>query len=231
MDSRTPPAGEGSPLKPLLVCCYPEDGRFFLPDFCAGIPGLAPWEAAVSQSAAERGWGRALAAGGPTFHEAEADRLLARLPLFDLLVVAPLSLNSLAKFALGLRDSLPARVFGAMADLGRPILLEGSVLPREDSRLNPHFAKIYRRYWDTLRGGTITDFTRDTFAGVVGRLLRTRRALQGKPPLAAGRGVLTRDDVLEAFRAMQPLVVPRGALLTDLAREEAEARGVPLQFE
>ncbi|RCK80692.1 MAG: hypothetical protein OZSIB_3005 [Candidatus Ozemobacter sibiricus] len=231
MSHRAPPPVENTGLKPLLLCCRPEEGKIGPPDFLAGVPGLAPWEAAVSHSAVEHGWLRVLAARGPVFVEAEADRLLAGLERFDLLVVAPLSLNSLAKFALGLRDSFPARVFGAMADLGRPILLETSGLPRPDTRINPHYAKIYRRYWETLNGGSIAGFTPETFAAVIDRLVRTRRALAGQPPALAGRRVITRDDVLAAYQAMTPLVVPPGTLLTDLAREEAEARGVPIRFE
>lgn len=231
MSNCAPPPAPGTDLRPLLLCCHSEGGAVRLPDFLAGVPGLAPWEAAVSHSAGEHGWVRVLAAHGPVYVAAEADRLLAGLERFDLLVVAPLSLNSLAKFALGLRDSFPSRVFGAMVDLGRPILLETTGLPRPDTRINPHYAKIYRRYWDTLNGGSIAGFTPDTFAIVIDRLARTRRALAGKPPSLAGRGVITRDDVLAAFQAMTPLIVPPGTLLTDLAREEAEARGVPIRFD
>lgn len=224
------PVAADQDLKPLLVACFPEGGRFSPPEFPDGIPGLRPWEIALSHSSAERGWLRPLTTRWQVHCGHEADQLLARLSLFDLLIVAPLSLNSLAKFALGLRDSFPSRLFGAMVELGRPILLESTAVPRDDTLINPHFARIYRRYWDSVRGGTVEGFARDDLPAAVARLARSRRALHGRAP-ATGRSVLTRDDVLAAFQALQPLVVPRGALLTDLAREEAQARGVAIRFE
>jgi|GEM_PF-747580 len=225
-----PTVAADSSIKPLLVACFPEGGLFFFPDFAVGIAGLAPSEIALSHSCQEHGLLRPLAAKWKIHTESEADLVLARIGLFDLLIVAPLSLNSLAKFALGIRDSFPSRVFGAMADCGKPILLESSCIPRDDALLNPHYSKIYRRYWDSVRIGAVSGFSRDGFDSVIFGLNRSRRAILGRPAVG-GRAVLTRDDVLDAFKAMQPLFVPRGALLTDLAREEAVARGVPINYE
>ncbi|HNW36338.1 MAG TPA: flavoprotein [Candidatus Ozemobacteraceae bacterium] len=218
-------------LKPLLVCCHPEQRSCAMsPDELPAAPGLAPWEIALSASAQQDGMLRHMAALGRTFCAHESDDLLAGLGRFDLVVVTPLSLNTLAKFALGLRDSFPSQLLATAAGLGLPILLDERGIPSADSTFNPHLIKVYRRYWEQVRSGTIREFSPDTFSTAVAAVIRTRRAVEHCIP-AAGRSVITRDDVLLAQAALQPLRVPRGSIVTDLAREEAAARNVSFDFE
>jgi len=220
-----------APLKPLLVCCRPEPGRPTDPwEELPAVPGLSPWEVALSHSAQEAGLLRRLAPQARVFCSHEADELIGGLGRFDLVVVSPLSLNTLAKLALGLRDSFPSRLLAEAAGRGLPLLLDGRAVPAPDASFNPHLIKIYRRHWDQLLGGTIREFTPDTLAAAVAAVIRTRRAAERMVP-ATGRAVITRDDVLLAEAALQPIRIPRGALVTDLAREEAAARGISLDFE
>ena len=223
--------GTGMVLKPLLVCCCPEqntdaDPLIELP----AIAGLSPWEVALSFSAQSRGLLRRMAPLARTFCTHEADELIGGLGRFDLVAVSPLSLNTLAKFALGLRDSFPSRLLAAAAERGLPILLDERQVPTADSSLNPHLMKIYRRYWDQVRSGTVREFHPDRLSEAVAAVIRTRRAADRFAP-TSGRAVITRDDVILAQAALQPLRVPRGAIVTDLAREEAAARGVSFDFE
>jgi len=221
----------GALLKPLLVCCHPEPGGSALaPDELPTAPGLAQWEIALSASAQQHGMLRQVATLGRTFCAHESEELITGLGRFDLVVVAPLSLNTLAKFALGLRDSFPSQLLAAAAVLGLPILLDERAVPAADSTFNPHLIKVYRRYWDQVRSGTIREFSPETFSTAIAAVIRTRRAVERTIP-TSGRAVITRDDVILAQAALQPLHVPRGSIVTDLAREEAAARNVSFDFE
>ncbi|MBF0500732.1 MAG: hypothetical protein HQM09_11410 [Candidatus Riflebacteria bacterium] len=212
-------------FKPLLICCRCEDGRLPSLNALLSTPGLKDWEIAVSRSAREHGLLSIVTRCAPIHLEHEADALLARLNLFGLVVVSPLSLNTLAKAALGIRDSFPSRLIGAAIDAGMPILLDDSGISGIESLVNPHMIKVYRRHWETLRGGSVSAFTTEDFGSRIDGLVRCRRALERKSPVE-GRGVLTRDDVIAAHKAMTPLIIRRGTIVTDLAREEAASLGV-----
>lgn len=216
-------------LKPLLLCTGAEDGALPALERLFATPGLDGWEIAVSHSSRERGRLPLLARRAPVFLESEADRLIARLGLFHLLVVSPLSLNTLAKFALGIRDSFPSRLLWAAAEAGMPVLLDETSIRQGLDLANPHLAKVYRRHWEHVCGGTTAAFRPDSFAESVAGLIRRRRAIEQKAPLE-GRGVVTRDDVVAAHRAMTSLRIQRGTLVTDLARDEAAALGVTIEF-
>lgn len=221
----------GTALKPLLVCCHPEHDVGVEPLMeLPAIAGLAPWEVAISLSAQHHGMLRRMAPMVRTFCAHEAEELIAGLGRFDLVAVSPLSLNTLAKFALGLRDSFPSRLLAAAAELGLPILLDERAIPAADAALNPHLIKVYRRYWDQVLSGTVREFQPENLSTAVAVVIRTRRAVAQAQP-ATGRAVITRDDVIVAQSALQPLRVPRGSIVTDLAREEAAARGVSFDFE
>ena len=215
-------------MKPLLLCTGAEDGRLPPLEALFVAPGLDGWEIAVSHSSRERGQLPLLSRRAAVFLESEADRLIGRLGLFHLLVVAPCSLNTLAKFALGIRDSFPSRLLWAAAEAGLPVLLDETSIKSGLDLANPHLAKVYRRHWEQVRGGSVLPFRPETFAETVTGLLRQRRALERQAPLE-GRGVVTRDDVVAAHRAMTSLRVPHGTLITALARDEAEALGVKIE--
>jgi hypothetical protein len=146
----------------------------------------------------------------------------------DVVVFSPLSLNSLAKMALGIRDSLPSRIFGVAAEQGAAILLDKTALPTPETAMNPHLAKIYRRHWEAVTGGSIGEFVADDLDLRLKTILRLRRE-GGVAASPAGRQVITRDDVLAARNGVGRLKVPRGSLITDLAREEAEKWGIRLE--
>jgi hypothetical protein len=222
-------APEGGALNALLIFCFPEFGTAGTPDDWESASFLGDLEIAVSRSAQERGFLKRLAGKWRVHCESEAEALFLRIGGFDFVVVSPLSLNTLAKFALGIRDSFPTRILGIAADKGIPILLDSSAVPPGDSIMNPHLAKVYRRHWENIRGGTVSEFKADTFAETVNAIRRSRGALDHEL-FSSRRPVVTRDDVILAAQAMKPISVPRGAIVTALAEEEARSRGIPIQF-
>ncbi|HNV68626.1 MAG TPA: flavoprotein [Candidatus Ozemobacteraceae bacterium] len=216
----------------LWVVCRPESPEV-LADPVPAIAGVSiRWEYAVSRSAAEAGRCPEIGRRGRFFGTHDQETICAKMELYDLVVVQPLSLNSLAKIALGIRDSLPAAVVLTALAAGKPLFLAQEGMDAATAGMHPHLTKLYRRYWQDLTGGPVIGFTR---AGLPEKLevwfRRRRDALRLSAERRAGRPVITRDDVREAWQAMVPLVIPRGALLTDLAREEAGALGVTLRIE
>lgn len=212
-------------LKPLVLCCLPEHGQ--QPDEAlASLPALfrCP-EVALSHSAQQRGWLRNLAGDYPVYCSTDLERLLLKLATYDLLLVNPLSLNTLAKFALGLRDSFPAELLWQFSLLGKPILLAEEVLPSESSAMNPHLVRIYRQHWQNITGGSVSGFTQADLEEKTTRLVRARAIEKGQP-LTGTRVFITRDDIVAAADQLAPLRVPANAIITDIAREEAAARNV-----
>lgn len=212
-------------LKPLVLCCLPENGQQPY-EALTSLPSLfAQPEIALSHSAQQRGWLRSLAGDYPVYCQADIERLVLKLTTYDLLIVNPLSLNTLAKFALGLRDSFPAELLWQYSQLGRPILLAEDSLPDDSSAMNPHLVRIYRQHWQTVTGGSVSGFKPDNVAELAARLVRARTVAKGLPP-AGSRVFITRDDIIAAADLLEPLRVPANAVITDIAREEAAARGV-----
>jgi hypothetical protein len=226
----TIPKPEYPRLKPLVMVCYPEGAELYAADAPPESPVFSDMEIAVSDSGCRRGLLRRFAGRFPTHSPAESEALLARLNLFDLVLFAPLSLNSLAKCALGIADSLPSRLFAAAQILGKPILLDGSVVPATDSAMNPHLMKVYRRHWENIRGGTVREFSPENLPAVLAGILRGLRAPESLP-VPGGRSVITRDDVLAARDCLGPLKIPRGAIVTELARETARELGIHFDVE
>ncbi len=216
-------------LNPLLVFCCPEGQKVRFPDEWDLPRQFGVWEIALSRSARERGFLKKLSQKWYVFCESEEDALLRKLDAFDLVAVSPLSLNTLAKFALGIRDSFPTRVLGNAAEKGIPILLDGSAVPSGDSVMNPHLSKVYRRHWENVRCGTVSGFDPDSFSTAAATILRNRQELDHGFS-SSNRPVVTRDDVILASQAMQPIIVPMGAIVTALAEEEARSRGIQIQF-
>ncbi|MBF0548054.1 MAG: hypothetical protein HQM08_26690 [Candidatus Riflebacteria bacterium] len=216
-------------LKPLLIVCQPESNALPQFDFLFSCKDLTGWEAAISRSAAEIGLLGQLSPILPIFLEFESNQLFEKLKLFDIVVVYPLSLNTLAKFSLGIRDSFPSSLLGKAIEIGIPILLDQTPLTNR-SFFNPHLEKIYKQHWDSIRTGTISSFSQEDLSESVKKIIRSKRQLEGRPP-SNGRKIITRDDVLEAFNALVPINVKPGTIITDLAREEAETLGVRIEFE
>ena len=214
----------------MWVLCCPEPATGLSTGAPPAHPAVSQWVAGVSHSARRRHQQRVIPGDMFWYDSDSADELLVRLPDIDVVVFSPLSLNSLAKMALGIRDSLPSQVFGAAVEQGCSILLDRSALPAGDSSMNPHLIKVYRRHWETLIGGSIAEYVPDSFDQRIKRILRTLR----ENPLDllvgdSGRQVITRDDVLAARDGIGRLKIGRGSLVTDLAREEAEKWGIVLE--
>lgn len=212
-------------LKPLVLCCLPENGQQPYEVLASLPPLFACPEVALSHSAQQRGWLRSLAGDYPVYCQPDLERLVLKLATYDLLIVNPLSLNTLAKFALGLRDSFPAELLWQYSQLGRPILLAEDAMPDDSSAMNPHLVRVYRQHWQTVNAGCVSSFKPDNIADMAARLVRARTMAAGQP-LTGSRVFITRDDVIAAADLLEPLRVPANAVITDIAREEAAARGV-----
>ncbi|NCB37794.1 MAG: hypothetical protein EOM80_03415 [Erysipelotrichia bacterium] len=212
--------------KPLLLVCQPESHPERQNATELTLPAaFAHPDAAVSFSAQQKGWLRKLAGNHRVFSANDCESLVLRLNTYDLLIVSPLSLNTLAKFALGLRDSFPAELLWQFSALGKPILLDETCLPNEHTSMNPHLVKIYRRHWQTLISGTISGFSHENLSEKATRMIRAKAAANRQLPVSA-RVFITRDDIIAAAESLEPFKIPHSAIITDLAREEAQARGV-----
>ena len=209
-----------------MLFCLPEKPEAAAPAIELELPAVFTRpDYALSVSAQQHGWLRKLAINNRVFCAPDCENLVLKLNSYDLLIANPLSLNTLAKFALGLRDSFPAEILRQFSELGKPILLSESCLPDEKTAMNPHLVKVYRRHWQTVTGGTVCGFSPDNIAEMATKMIRARAAA-ARQPLVGGRVFITRDDIISASESLEPLRVPYNAIITDVAREEAENRGV-----
>lgn len=215
-------------LKALVLFCLPENKALTPESADLELPAIfARPDIALSYSAQQQGWLRRLSTEYRVFCQNDCESLVLRLNSYDLMIVSPLSLNTLAKFALGLRDSFPAELLWQFSELGKPVLLAENCLPDEATAMNPHLFKIYRRYWQTITSGTVSGFSRDTLADRATRLIRAKAAAS-RQYTEVGRVFITRDDIIVASESLEPLRVPHNAIVTDVAREEAESRNVTI---
>jgi hypothetical protein len=219
-------------LRPLILFCQPE--RNFIAQEAVEQPlpqFLLEPHFAVSRSARQRGWLQPLALKHRVFCEADLESLTLKLELYDLLIVSPLSLNTLAKLALGINDSFPTRVFFDFAALGKPIFISEACLPTEPAEMNPHLQRVYKTHWEALISGTIASFNYDNLETKIVKAVRAQATAQKQINLSTGRHFVTKDDIIAAADALAPLKVPYGTIITDLAKEEAQARNVSIIFE
>lgn len=212
-------------LKTLIVYCCPEIGQFF-PIEKTDFPNfLQLTDVAISDSAEKCGWARKIAFNHKVFTSIDQERLLLRLNTYDLFLVYPLSLNTLAKFALGIQDSFPTAILFEAAALGKPILLNDQFIPQLDSHMNPHLVRIYRQHWENIICGTIRGFNLETLEQTTVKILRSK-SINKKIESPGERQFITKDDVLVAAESLEPLRIPATAIITDLAREKADELGV-----
>jgi phosphopantothenoylcysteine synthetase/decarboxylase len=212
-------------LRPLVIYCCPEVGQFFPVENTDFPANFAPAEIAVSKSAQDRGWVRKLSFSFKTWVGADSEKLLLRLNTYDLILVYPLSLNTLAKFALGIQDSFPTSILFEAAALGKPILLNDQFIPSLESHMNPHLIRIYRQHWERILSGTVASFNFSNLEEITAKIIRQKQINAQLPP-ESNRQFITRDDVIVASESLEPLKISASAIVTDLAREEADARGV-----
>jgi hypothetical protein len=212
-------------LKALILSCMPESGEFLHPLDMLSSPIFSIPDVAISHSVQEKGHLRSLAASCRVFCQTDRESLLLRLNTYDLLIVFPLSLNTLAKFALGIRDSFPSELLWQFAAIGRPILLNEELLPDEKTTMNPHMFRIYRQHWQNVTSSSICGFNRENLEERARKIIRAR-ASAARSPADSARIFITRDDIISAADSLEPLRLPSNAVITELAREEADARGV-----
>lgn len=215
-------------IKPLLVLCCPENYCDPIFVFPPENRLMEPWEIAVSRSSREKRIHRNLR-GFPCYFSDERTEIIEKLPIFDLILFFPLSNNSLAKFALGIQDSLPSFIFYRASELGISILLD-STYGSDDDTMNPHLRKIYRRYWETIVGGTVGKYSETDFEQCLQKIIRHKNS-PVKPNFSGNRQIITKDDVLLARDGVGAVKVASGAIVTDLAKEEALRWGVTFEPE
>ncbi|NLM16490.1 MAG: hypothetical protein GX221_02095 [Candidatus Riflebacteria bacterium] len=215
-----------SDIKTLIVFCMPENEELASEALTANLPAcFDKADYAISYSAQKRGWLRKLALKGKVFCHNEQDLLLAQLPIYDIMIVNPLSLNTLAKAALGIADSFPSVLISEFIKLQKPLLLSDRGIPELGAKQSPHLTKIYRRYWQDLLGGTVASFTYESLEQQTARIIRASKLPQ-KSLKNSFRTFVTKEDVIEAADSLQPLIVASDAIITDLALEEAAARDI-----
>src|SRR5574344_1715453 len=106
-------------LKPLLLFCQPENSSVAQKALEFDLPSVyEKADVAVSNSAQQHGCLRPLAMKYRVFNAGDFESLALKLDIYDILLVNPLSLNTLAKLALGIRDSFPSELLFRFAELG-----------------------------------------------------------------------------------------------------------------
>lgn len=217
-------------LRALIVYSCPSNGHFLELSDLIFPEAVDSFDIALSSSSQERGWLQRLSGFKNYFCSADKDKLLLKLNSYDFIVAYPLSFNTLAKFALGIRDSFPSEVLAYAADIGKPILLHEQTLVDAEVGMNPHLTKVYKRHWDALTSGTITGFNSENLDKKITRLIRAKKN-NASLQIDGARMFITKDDVIIASESLEPLRVPSNAIITDLAKEEATMRGVSIVVE
>lgn len=216
-------------LKPLIIYCCPENGQFY-PIEMSDMPAFFEKpEIAISYSSEKKGWARRLGFDFKVHTGNSLESFRLKLNTFDIIIAYPLSLNTMSKFSLGIQDSFPTALLSESAALGKPILLNDQFIPSLESHLNPHLIRTYRNHWNRLLSGTIKGFNLDNLAEIAVKILRNKSSKAKVSPFA-GRTIITREDIILAADSLEPLTIPSNAIVTDLAKEEAAARGVVLLY-
>ena len=213
-------------LKAIILSCFVTDCdqlQLSLPSSGFQTPDIA-----VSESGCDNGYLRILAKDYRVYSVADKSELFLRLNSYDMMIVYPLSLNTLAKCALGISDSFPSQLFFNFAQLAKPILISDEHIPDVKDSMNPHLIKTYKKHFDNLLCGTISSFNQDNIEKKAAAILRN----QQKPnPMSSSKTFITKEDIISASQSLQPLIIPYGSVVTDLAFEEAEKLAVTIQYQ
>ncbi len=215
-------------LKVLVIYCSPEDGAYLAPEKLELPEAVEQVDVALSFSANSKGWGRNISKNFRVYCDIDQDHLLLKLKSYDLFLLFPLSLNTLAKFALGIRDSFPTKLLGKAIELNKPILLFEDGIPKQDTPINPHFLRIYRKYWEDIIGSNIKGFNLDNLSETIARIIRGKQNHNRSILESNSRQFLTREDVLIAADSLEPIKVPHNAIITDVAKETASELGIQI---
>ena len=217
-------------LRALIICCNYENGKFFDP-LDLPLPSVVDsFDIAVSSSAQEAGFLNKLSGFRHYFCATDKSKLLLQINSYDFVITFPISLNTLAKFALGLRDSFPSEVLAVAAEIGKPILLFEKVMDFVESFANPNLKRIYKNHWTNIIGGNIASFNLENLSERLVRLMRAKQN-NAKIKIDGARTFITKEDIILASESLAPLKIPSNAIVTDVAKEEANLRGVVIIVE
>jgi hypothetical protein len=122
-------------------------------------------------------------------------------------------------------------ILQSAAEAGIPILINQSFIPEPENHMNPHLIRVYRKHWQDLQSGTIAGFSLETLDENARKILRNKYAADHSISLESNREIITREDVISASEALAPIKVSARAIITDIAKEEAQARGVTIIIE
>ena len=217
-------------LRALVISCYPENGGFFDPADLVFPSVVESFDIAISSSAQDFGWLNKLSGFKNFYCATNSKKLKLKINSFDFILVYPLSLNTLAKFALGIRDSFPSEILATAADISKPILLFENAIEYAEQCANPNFSRIYKNHWNNIIGGSISSFNHDNFDKKLTRLIRAKQN-NAVINTDGTRTFITKEDIILASESLEPLRVSSSTIITDVAREEAAIRGVVIIVE
>jgi len=217
-------------LKALIVCCYPENGVFLDPADIIFPSVVTTFDVAVSSSAQDYGWLKKMSGYKNFYCDSDKKKLILKINSYDFMLAYPLSLNTLAKFTLGIRDSFPSEILAAYADICKPILLYENAITYIDECANPNFKRIYKNHWNNILGGSITSFNLENLDKKLNRLIRAKQN-NAIVKVVGARSFITKEDIILASESLEPLKVSSSTIITDVAKEEAVIRGVEIIVE
>lgn len=186
-------------------------------------------------------------AGWPHVSEVDEGRWLSALKNARLVAAPLLSVNTLSKLALLVADTLPGNLLLHALFMGKPVVAAvDGVHPDDRDRRRLGFAsgnaELRRAVRDRLETVARYGCVLSDLRSLRGRILQAVEAGAPEPTLAGGmspvfgemtrgrgRRVITASDVRLLSASSGVLTIPAGSLLTPLAREVAERRGVRLQ--
>jgi hypothetical protein len=166
----------------------------------------------------------------------------------DLILVPTLSMNTAAKLALGLMDSLANTIILGGLLAGKPVIAiadgadpygDGGKVFGEDDSTAPLLRSRYCENLSTLKALGIHLVRKEQFlSAMVSCLFEASPAFGAGPAFSSSSGQATHNPTLSTswitaaelsgFRRGQTVQIPRGAHLTPLARETARQLGLNL---
>ncbi|HIE08314.1 MAG TPA: hypothetical protein EYP65_00525 [Armatimonadetes bacterium] len=167
----------------------------------------------------------------PVLRASEVGRPEALLEEAKVVCLAVPSLNTVAKVATGIEDSVPSAILGLAIGRGVPVVVcqEGALSERE---MRSPRAMLFRRHLSALSMQGARVVPASQLARAVLGVLAVSGSNPGPLSPWAGRGrpVVTEAMVLEAIgRGEKVLRVPGSAIVTPLAEETAKLRGLKIE--
>lgn len=144
-------------------------------------------------------------------------------------VLAAPSRELLVRTALGLGDRPASEAVLQGLWRGLPVYMDFSCVTHSGGTpcASPALGSLYRRYMEQL----IALGVRPARPGTAALAEDIRRRIDAHPPAPAGRRVVTQRDVMDVDPVAAEWVLPRGTIVTHLARDAAKRRGLLLRVE